>query len=158
VILIVASFVPAITYAFDYHPHLKTAYLAMIAVFGSAASFTMIDPTFRKPDYRRMRTWIFISLGLSAVLPILHAIFLEGLQGANEVLPLKWLLAEGLLYITSALLYAERVPERLRPGAFDCLGASHQIFHVLIDMACFCHYVTVAKAFRHHHHQKMAPL
>jgi adiponectin receptor len=33
-------------------------------------------------------------------------------------------------------MYATGVPERFKPGMFDLLGASHQIFHVCIVL-CF---------------------
>ncbi|KNZ78315.1 ADIPOR-like receptor [Termitomyces sp. J132] len=57
-----------------------------------------------------------------------------------------WLLVSGCLYIFGALLYANRIPERLGPGQFDYFFASHQIFHFLVVLAAFAHYTGALKA------------
>lgn len=47
----------------------------------------------------------------------------------------------GFFYITGAILYAGRVPERLFPGKCDYLFQSHQIFHLLVNLSAFFHYL-----------------
>lgn len=47
--------------------------------------------------------------------------------------------------------YAERCPERFSPGAFDYVGASHQLFHVAILLAATAHYCCIAESFRYWH-------
>ena len=64
---------------------------------------------------------------------------------------LDWVLLQGFLYILGATIYAVRVPERLRPGQFDVLGSSHQIFHVLVLMAVLAHLKGLLKAFDFRH-------
>ena len=64
---------------------------------------------------------------------------------------LDWVLLQGFLYILGATIYAERVPERLRPGQFDILGSSHQIFHVLVVLAALAHLKGLLKAFDFRH-------
>lgn len=64
---------------------------------------------------------------------------------------LNYLVLSGALYIAGALLYANRIPEKFFPGKFDYLGASHQIFHVFILLAAFCHYVSLRRAFNFWH-------
>jgi adiponectin receptor len=44
-----------------------------------------------------------------------------------------------------------RFPERLKPGAFDIWGSSHQIFHVLVLLAAASHFVGLVKAFDYGH-------
>ena len=39
-----------------------------------------------------------------------------------------------------ALIYALRVPERWRPGSFNILFNSHQIFHIAVVLAAWVHY------------------
>ena len=34
------------------------------------------------------------------------------------------------MYVTGALAYGFRVPEKYYPGKFDILGSSHQILHM----------------------------
>ena len=46
----------------------------------------------------------------------------------------------GALYITGALLYALRIPERFFPGKCDVWFHSHQLFHVLVIAAAVVHY------------------
>jgi adiponectin receptor len=43
-----------------------------------------------------------------------------------------------------ALLYALKIPERFKPGAFDLAFHSHQIFHVLICVAACVHYKAIS--------------
>lgn len=42
-----------------------------------------------------------------------------------------------------AALYAARVPERFRPGKFDYLFNSHNLFHVAVVIAALIHYRSV---------------
>ena len=53
---------------------------------------------------------------------------------------MHWTLIMGALYITGAVLYAARIPERFMPGKCDIWFQSHQIFHVLVIIAAFVHY------------------
>lgn len=46
----------------------------------------------------------------------------------------------GVIYAVSALLYATRIPERWKPGMFDIIGNSHQLFHVLVVWGAYVHY------------------
>ncbi len=39
-----------------------------------------------------------------------------------------------------AALYAARIPERWKPGAFDLAFNSHQIFHCAVVIAALLHY------------------
>lgn len=49
-----------------------------------------------------------------------------------------------------------RVPEKLKPGAFDIWGNSHQIFHVLVVLAAAAHLVGLLKAFDYEHSHRAA--
>jgi adiponectin receptor len=42
-----------------------------------------------------------------------------------------------------AAIYALRVPERWRPGAFDLWCSSHQLFHLCVVTAALIHYAGV---------------
>lgn len=53
----------------------------------------------------------------------------------------------GLIYIGGAIIYILRIPERWRPGTFDLCGASHQIFHFAVIIACCLHYYTNVATF-----------
>jgi len=94
---------------------------------------------------------MFVAMGLSAVVPVLHGVRLYGLSEIQQRIGLSWLLLQGFLYILGAALYAARWPERTAPGLFDIWGSSHQIFHVLVVMAAASHLYGLFVAFDYHH-------
>ncbi|GAA5870331.1 hypothetical protein JCM16303_001966 [Sporobolomyces ruberrimus] len=154
VVLISGTFVPATRYGFFCDPHLRNLYIAIIYTASAATIYVVISPNARTPSFRRLRTWLFISLGLSAVLPVSHAVYRYGLEAASANISLFWLALGGGLYIVGALLYAERTPERFAPGRFDLFGSSHQIFHVMILLAAWAHWTGITEGFRYHHGER----
>ena len=44
-------------------------------------------------------------------------------------------------YIVGVLIYVSRIPERFRPGKFDLLGNSHNIWHLFVVAAALWHYL-----------------
>ncbi len=61
----------------------------------------------------------FISLGLSGCIPALHYVITDGFHDAVKVAALGWLVLMAFLYISGAVIYAIRIPERIWPGKFD---------------------------------------
>ncbi|KAI0792384.1 HlyIII-domain-containing protein [Abortiporus biennis] len=154
VILIVGSFFPCVYYEFFCDPHLQVFYLSTIGVMGLVAAYIVLNPEYRKPTHRGARTAVFIALGGSAVFPVIHGLFSHGLRKLCVEMGFGWLITSGALYIGGALLYANRIPERLSPGTFDYFGASHQIFHVCVLLAALAHYACVLTAFDHWHSRR----
>jgi len=74
----------------------------------------------------------------------------------RKTIALDWVVLQGALYIIGAVIYAARVPERLKPGRFDIWGSSHQIFHVLVLLAAASHLVGLIKAFDYEHSRRDA--
>ncbi|GAB7350616.1 hypothetical protein MBLNU459_g1182t1 [Dothideomycetes sp. NU459] len=151
VALIWGSFVPSIYYGFARNPELIWTYLTMISVIGAGCVTVSVDSRFRTPAWRPSRAGMFIAMGLSAVVPVLHGIKLYGVGQLQRQIGLSWLVSQGVMYIIGAGLYAARVPERFQPGTFDVWGSSHQIFHVLVLMAAATHLVGLLKAFDYEH-------
>jgi adiponectin receptor len=106
---------------------------------------------FRTPALRPFRALMFVLMGLSAVFPMIHGIRLYGLQHMRQAASLDWVVAQGVMYILGAAIYAARVPEKWSPGKYDIWGSSHQIFHVLVVMAAATHLVGLVKAFDFEH-------
>jgi adiponectin receptor len=146
VAMIVGSFLPMIHYGFHCHPHLQLLYSIMIVSLGSAAAYTVLAQKFSSPAYRPIRTSVFIALGLSAIFPVTHILAMYGHETVSRTMGLHYLVAGGILYIVGACMYMARIPERFSPGKFDLFGASHQIFHILILFAAFCHYISVRRS------------
>lgn len=49
---------------------------------------------------------MFVGMGLSAVFPVIHGLQLYGLRQMEKQIGLRWLVLQGLLYVTGAGLYA----------------------------------------------------
>lgn len=149
--LIVGSFIPSIYYGFYCIPGLQRLYWTMICTIGLGCGCVSVLPQFRTPRWRPFRAAMFVSMGLSAVFPVIHGLQLYGGEQMKRQIGLMWMLLQGFLYILGAGIYAVRVPERLRPGKFDILGSSHQIFHVLVVCAAVAHLTGLLKAFDYRH-------
>ncbi|MBW1279624.1 hemolysin III family protein, partial [Escherichia coli] len=61
---------------------------------------------FRTPDWRAFRAIMFVSLGLSGVVPVIHGIIIHGYQGLEDRMGLTWVVLQGAMYIFGAFLYA----------------------------------------------------
>lgn len=57
---------------------------------------------------------MFIAMGLSAVFPVLNALYLSGIHKINQKIGLTWLVLQGFLYILGAAVYAVRVDLSMR--------------------------------------------
>jgi adiponectin receptor len=106
---------------------------------------------FRVPEWRIFRACMFVALGVSGVVPVVHGLFLFGRPAMEQQMSLSWVILHGATYIFGAFLYAARWPERSFPERFDILGSSHQIFHLCVVLAAGTHLYGMAKAFDFHH-------
>ncbi|KAI3478697.1 hypothetical protein L1887_59334 [Cichorium endivia] len=159
VVMIVGSFLPALHYGFYCHPHFQLVYSVSITTLGALAMYVVLVPSYATPAYRPYRTGVFLVLGLSAVIPVAHVVQIYGYRTITETMGLRFLILSGALYVVGALLYAARVPERFAPGRFDMIGASHQIFHMLILAAAAAHYISIRRAYAFWHTvEAMGPL
>lgn len=137
--LIATSFYPPVYYSFMCNPLFCKLYLSFITIFGIATILFSLLPAFQKPSFRTFRASLFFGMGVSGAAPILHKLIIyrhepEALQTTGyEILM-------GTLYGLGALIYAQRIPERWKPGRFDIAGHSHQLFHVLVVAGALTHY------------------
>jgi len=139
-LLTVGSFIPWIYYGFYCQFTPKVVYLSIISLLGiGTIIITMLD-RFNTPVYRPLRALLFVCLGGFGLVPTLHLLIQAGWHSALIEGGIPWLFLMAVLYITGALLYGARIPERLMPGKFDLWFQSHQIFHVLVIAAAFVHY------------------
>ena len=90
-------------------------YLGLITLMSLGCAILFLIPKYSKPEYRPLRGYVFIFLGLSAAFPFFYINYLKGTSDAKHVLPIEhgWnYLIGGLVYIGGALLYVARFPER----------------------------------------------
>lgn len=63
-----------------------------------------LSPEYSRPTHRRLRTYVFIGLGLCGVIPTIHSVRLHGLEHMRKELGLDWILRMAGLYIAGALI------------------------------------------------------
>lgn len=170
VVLITCSLISIVLFAYVDESFWKPCFCFVFVVLGSICTFFTLDPKFSSAVYRPIRSTMFIIFGLSGVLPVLVAVHKYGLLVTSERAGLPWLLLEGIFYISGAVLYAIRVPERfthveedetsllLGPhvGKFDIWGHSHQIFHVFVVIAAYCHWRGLLACYHYMHQVTLA--
>lgn len=61
---------------------------------------------------------------------------------------LRWMLVMASFNLFGAAAYSVRIPERIFPYKFDFIGASHQVFHIMVIIAGITHYFGLIQAFR----------
>lgn len=109
---------------------------------GVGAVCVSLMPIFQTTEYRAFRAAMFAGLGLWGLVPMAHGIMMYWGQPEVERALLLDLLM-GAIYLLGAGVYAMRVPERWKPGAFDIAFHSHQLFHVAVVLAAAVHYKAV---------------
>ncbi|CEP63389.1 PAQR-type receptor LALA0_S08e01310g [Lachancea lanzarotensis] len=139
VALVVSSMVSLLYYGFhDNKPYFFT-FSGLTVLFGACCTVASLKERFRSREWRAYRAALFVAFGLSALLPVIAGLIRYGFEETCARIQLKWIVLEGIFYITGAVLYGTRFPECLSPGIFDIWGNSHQIFHVLVVVAALCH-------------------
>lgn len=74
---------------------------------------------------------MFVGLGLSGVIPVIHLVITDGFYEAFFNSSVCWLVLMAFLYIFGAFVYAIRVPERIWPGKFDIWVSDSDILQQL---------------------------
>lgn len=80
-----------------------SAKITSLSLLCAAISAT---PQFRHPTWRPFRARMFISLGLSALFPVVHGVMKFGIRQMNKQIGLFWVVLQGSLYIVGACIYA----------------------------------------------------
>jgi adiponectin receptor len=134
IFVIASSFAMALFYGFHCYPVYRNLYLIVTLVLDFsllALSFARIEP------YKRRL--IFVAAVVFAVVPLSHLAVLFGLNHAV----LRHVFVLLLLYGAAFAFYALRFPEKYFPNRFDLFGASHQIWHLLLDIAFLYFYLAM---------------
>ncbi|KAL3532979.1 hypothetical protein ACH5RR_006500 [Cinchona calisaya] len=109
------------------------------AVIGSLSIFTLLAPALSSGRFRSFRAILFLTMGFSGVIRAAHAVVLYWDNNPQIQIALGYEVVMGLLYAAGVGFYTSRIPERWRPGSFDIIGHSHQIFHVFVVAAALAH-------------------
>ena len=91
------------------------------------------------------RVGFYVSLAITGFFPVLQ---LAVQRGLSETVYFYAPITQSILvYLTGALLYAAKLPERWRPGWFDYAGGSHNIWHLAVLGGILYHYVAMQSFF-----------
>ena len=150
-LLISGSCFPPYYYFFYYENKFKYFYLIEISSLGLGIFFySVISSNFSKPKRRTFRGILFLIFGICTGIPIIHLSFFS--HTVNGYVPgiklINWYLG-GISYITGAIIYILRFPEKKFKGKFDYIGSSHQIFHILVFLGATFHYFGSLDAYKY---------
>lgn len=138
-VLIGTSMVAILRYSLDDQEQMRILFEKITAALGTICCVVSLIKKFRSPHWRPYRAAIFVAYGLTGVSPVIASISRFGVNETIRRSALPWLLLEAFCYIFGAFLYGVRFPEKFAPGKFDLWGHSHQLFHVLVVVAAWCH-------------------
>lgn len=97
-------------------------YLTFITVFAIAVFIFSFKEDFPNPEKRKLRGILYLTLGISAGLPIIHLGFFPHTINGFTVKPdITYWVYGGASYIIGALMYTVRFPEKYFPGIFDII-------------------------------------
>jgi len=77
-----------------------------ITTIAAGTLAVVLLPQFRSPEWRPFRAFMFTSMGLSAVIPVIHGLQMYGTAQLEKQIGLSWLVSQGVLYIAGAAIYA----------------------------------------------------
>ena len=141
VALIVGSCCPVVHYGFgSSHPVHRTVYLLVIGTLGLAVMAISFTNVFN--HFTALRISLFVALGLSGVVALVHAMVAHDFSPSTVSL-FKGVLGMGATYIAGIGFYATRFPEAVAPRRFDIIGSSHQLWHVCVLLAAYTHFKVV---------------
>ncbi|KAK6334075.1 hypothetical protein TWF696_002577 [Orbilia brochopaga] len=144
--LLVASSILTTEYAAFYNePVSRTLYMSLTVVLGTIGVIFPWRPIFNRTDYRGFRVMFYVSLGASGFLPLAQLMYTRGAAWCMRFyLPI---FKSVLVYLSGATVYAYRIPERWRPGMFDIVGGSHNLWHLAVVGGVWFHWTALQKMF-----------
>lgn len=144
--LLVASSIVTTEYtAFYCEPVSRWIYIVMTSSLGIAGVILPWHPTFNRIDMAWARVAFYVSLALTGFAPIVQLSFTRGFFWCLYFyLPV---IKSVMVYMVGALIYASQIPERWRPGFFDYVGGSHNIWHLAVLGGILFHYFAMQDLF-----------
>lgn len=98
------SFVPWLYYGFYCHYQPKVIYLSVVCVLGCLSIIVSLWDKFSEPALRPLRAGVFMSFGLSGVIPAVHYSIMEGWFSQISRASLGWLILMGELNMQQLFL------------------------------------------------------
>ena len=137
-LLVAASIMTTEYTAFYCEPWSRYIYISITFFFGSIGTLLAWNPTFNRPDFAWVRVAFYVSLAMTGFIPVIQLTLQRGWTETSFFY--APIVKSILIYLTGALLYAAKLPERLLPGWFDYAGQSHNIWHLAVLGGILYHY------------------
>lgn len=129
-VLIAASIVTMEWHGFYCSPTLQACYVGFTSSLGILGVIIPWFPWFDRVENRAYRIMFFLGIAISGIVPISHIIYSQSFWRTWTFF--SPVIKSLLCYIFGVAVYAAHFPEKVRPGLFDRLGNSHQIWHIAI--------------------------
>lgn len=144
-LLIAASILSTEYTAFYCEPVNRCVYMVTTALLGVGGVILPWHPRFNGPHMAWARVAFYVTLAATGMLPVLQLSLTRGPAAAFQFyMPLAKSLS---VYFVGALVYASKVPERWRPGMFDYIGGSHNLWHIAVLGGILFHYNAMQSLF-----------
>ena len=135
IVMIAGSYQLGLFHGFVCAPGKSLAYTAAVAtLLALAAALSLLDDVCAPAAQQHARTAACAAAVLFGIVPVIEWYVTEGvtLPADIQALWLRSAVAMFGFYGGGLLFFVSRLPERLAPGLFDLVGASHQIWHVCV--------------------------
>lgn len=129
-VLIAASIVTMEWHGFYCNPTSQICYVSFTSALGVLGVVIPWFAWFDKVENRKYRIMFFLGIAISGAVPVSHIVYAQSMSRTWSFF--NPVLKSLLCYIFGVAVYASHFPEKLRPGLFDKLGNSHQIWHLAI--------------------------
>ena len=154
-LLIPGSCYPPYFYFYYCEKVIGTIYLTIISTFSFIVFVCTLYPGFHGPNFRRLRGSLFLILGVSTSIPILHlAFFGKYVKGFEEKPYLIFWYIGGIVYVLGGLFFVTRIPEKYIPNKFDYCFYSHNNLHICVLLAFIFHFLGAMDSFYYRQNNK----
>uniref|UniRef100_A0A0N7ZB41 Progestin and adipoQ receptor family member III n=1 Tax=Scylla olivacea TaxID=85551 RepID=A0A0N7ZB41_SCYOL len=133
-----AIFLSGIYYGFWCPEYLgvRNTYMGLVGCLFLGAMMFLLNPKLMGSEWDNTRVALFTGWAVSGLLPLAHWMYIHG--GFNHGIVQVFLPRIIVMYIISGaavFVYLGKIPERYFPGRFDIVGASHQLWHLIVVAA-----------------------
>ncbi|EAU35517.1 conserved hypothetical protein [Aspergillus terreus NIH2624] len=143
--LVAASIVTTEYTAFYCEPVSRWTYILATMSLGIGGVVLPWHPTFNRADFAWVRVAFYVTLALTGFAPLAQLTYTRGFEWCLYFY--APVVKSILVYFAGACIYASQVPERWRPGLFDYVGGSHNIWHFAVLGGILFHYCAMQDLF-----------
>ena len=131
-------------YVFYFSSNLIICYTFIQTVGFFGMFFFILNPALKK--HFRLAQILFVVIGVSNLLPFIHAIILATLANdGNGYLDIYYelflIFLEGITFLIGFLFFSTHFPECKYPKTFDIWFNSHTIWHIFINISMWIHFI-----------------